>query len=267
MLSNHQVIVRSELPKQLLPRYDRVLERLTAIEDCRTHKLNPDSQPSSALLWQPRTPESEDADDNSDNYFSVQIDKCSTNVAVCAFDLRTRSSAHMHIHLRAHCSYKNSEACPRMLQYSKCSKWTLTDSEPHGKSRTKLRMRLVRSLLVRIQPSRIRTYFTFLRITQDWSHWMTHFSLELLKQSPSVSLRVTQFFARVYEPIRNKLFNAAFYSCWVLATQRFGCAGVSAVLPTLLGHRCKHIFFARTQTQFRHHPSLEQENSSLSLPT
>lgn len=49
---------------------------------------------------------------------------------------------------------------------------------------------------------------------EDWSEWMRRFSVELLRESPSPSLRSCSALAQVYHPLAKELFNAAFVSCW-----------------------------------------------------
>ncbi|KAI8620292.1 armadillo-type protein [Chytriomyces sp. MP71] len=49
---------------------------------------------------------------------------------------------------------------------------------------------------------------------EDWAEWMRRFSVELLKESPSHSLRSCASLAAVYNPLARDLFNAGFVSCW-----------------------------------------------------
>lgn len=48
----------------------------------------------------------------------------------------------------------------------------------------------------------------------DWIVWMRGLSLEVLKESPSSSLRACSGLAHKYPPLARELFNAAFMSCW-----------------------------------------------------
>jgi len=50
----------------------------------------------------------------------------------------------------------------------------------------------------------------------DWIQWMHRFSLELLRESASPSLRACVCLAQVYQPLAKELFNSAFLSCWLL---------------------------------------------------
>eukprot|EP00794_Sanderia_malayensis_P007416 gene7416-8236_t len=48
----------------------------------------------------------------------------------------------------------------------------------------------------------------------DWTEWLRRLSVELLKESPSPTLRSCQVLAQEYNPLARDLFNAAFVSCW-----------------------------------------------------
>ncbi|GMM28463.1 phosphatidylinositol kinase-related protein kinase [Martiniozyma asiatica (nom. inval.)] len=52
------------------------------------------------------------------------------------------------------------------------------------------------------------------RTREDWQEWMRKLSIELLKESPSPSLRACSALAVVYPPLAKDLFNCAFASCW-----------------------------------------------------
>ena len=49
---------------------------------------------------------------------------------------------------------------------------------------------------------------------EDWVEWMRHFSVELLKQSPSPALRACYTLAQVQPHTAKDLFAAGFVSCW-----------------------------------------------------
>ena len=49
----------------------------------------------------------------------------------------------------------------------------------------------------------------------DWMEWLRRLSVELLKESPSPSLRSCWALAQAYSPLATELFNAAFVSCWM----------------------------------------------------
>jgi hypothetical protein len=49
---------------------------------------------------------------------------------------------------------------------------------------------------------------------EDWVEWIRRLSVELLKESPSHSLRSCASLASVYQPLARELFNAAF--CFLL---------------------------------------------------
>ena len=48
----------------------------------------------------------------------------------------------------------------------------------------------------------------------DWREWLKRLSVQLLKSSPSHSLRACANLAEVYHPLARDLFNPAFVSCW-----------------------------------------------------
>ncbi|GIL44136.1 hypothetical protein Vafri_1666 [Volvox africanus] len=53
------------------------------------------------------------------------------------------------------------------------------------------------------------------RVTkEDWAEWMRNFSVELLKESPSPSLRACYGLAQVHPTMARELFAAGFVSCW-----------------------------------------------------
>ncbi|KAI9341687.1 FAT domain-containing protein [Obelidium mucronatum] len=56
---------------------------------------------------------------------------------------------------------------------------------------------------------------------EDWVEWMRRLSVELLKESPSHSLRSCASLAAVYNPLARELFNAAFLSCWAELLDQF----------------------------------------------
>ncbi|KAJ3431054.1 serine/threonine-protein kinase mtor [Anaeramoeba flamelloides] len=49
---------------------------------------------------------------------------------------------------------------------------------------------------------------------EEWDEWVTNFSLQLLRQSPSPAIRSCSSLAQIYCPLARRLFNAAFLSCW-----------------------------------------------------
>ena len=65
------------------------------------------------------------------------------------------------------------------------------------------------------QPNLMKAWAASQRSTKDdWVVWMRGFSIELLKESPSSSLRACSALAQKYPPLARELFNAAFLSCW-----------------------------------------------------
>lgn len=49
---------------------------------------------------------------------------------------------------------------------------------------------------------------------EDWAEWMRHFSIELLKESPSPALRTCAKLAQLQPFVGRELFAAGFASCW-----------------------------------------------------
>ncbi|KAL8097331.1 hypothetical protein AgCh_030462 [Apium graveolens] len=49
---------------------------------------------------------------------------------------------------------------------------------------------------------------------EDWTEWMRHFSIELLKESPSLALRTCARLAQLQPFVGPELFAAGFVSCW-----------------------------------------------------
>ncbi|KAG5625291.1 hypothetical protein H5410_010509 [Solanum commersonii] len=49
---------------------------------------------------------------------------------------------------------------------------------------------------------------------EDWAEWMRHFSIELLKESPSPALRTCARLAQLQPFVGRELFAAGFVSCW-----------------------------------------------------
>ncbi|PSS02733.1 Serine/threonine-protein kinase [Actinidia chinensis var. chinensis] len=49
---------------------------------------------------------------------------------------------------------------------------------------------------------------------EDWLEWMRHFSIELLKESPSPALRICARHAQLQPFVGRELFAAGFVSCW-----------------------------------------------------
>jgi len=49
----------------------------------------------------------------------------------------------------------------------------------------------------------------------DWKEWLSRFTVELLRESPSSSLRACSALAQAYPPLGKELFHAAFVSCWM----------------------------------------------------
>jgi serine/threonine-protein kinase mTOR len=48
----------------------------------------------------------------------------------------------------------------------------------------------------------------------EWTEWLHHLSVELVRESPSHTLRACMTLVDIYPPLARDLFNAAFISCW-----------------------------------------------------
>jgi phosphatidylinositol kinase/protein kinase (PI-3 family) len=100
---------------------------------------------------------------------------------------------------------------------------------------------------------------------EDWGEWMRRFSVELLRQSPSPSLRGCFALAQAYPPLARELFNAAFVSCWsmldvpsknksLVEALKVRCSFLLFVcILCLLTFSCLHstLLFARAQDRVR----------------
>ena len=56
----------------------------------------------------------------------------------------------------------------------------------------------------------VRDHYT----AEDWEEWMRRLSVELLRESPSPSLRPCAVLAQVHQPLARELFNASFSAAW-----------------------------------------------------
>ncbi|KAG0356937.1 phosphatidylinositol kinase- protein kinase tor1 [Podila minutissima] len=67
-----------------------------------------------------------------------------------------------------------------------------------------------------------RAWNTESRSTKDdWADWIRRLTLEMLKETPSHSLRACGELANSFQPLARELFNAAFMSCWTSLTEQF----------------------------------------------
>ena len=65
------------------------------------------------------------------------------------------------------------------------------------------------------QSSLMQSWSASQRTTKDdWLVWLRHFSIQLLRESPSSSLRACSALAQKYPPLAKELFNIAFLSCY-----------------------------------------------------
>ncbi|KAF9952831.1 phosphatidylinositol kinase- protein kinase tor1 [Mortierella alpina] len=56
---------------------------------------------------------------------------------------------------------------------------------------------------------------------EDWTDWIRRLTLEMLKETPSHSLRACADMANSFQPLARELFNSAFMSCWTSLTEQF----------------------------------------------
>ena len=49
---------------------------------------------------------------------------------------------------------------------------------------------------------------------EDWQEWIRRLSVQMLRGSPSASMRACAALAQQYQPLARQLFNATFLSCW-----------------------------------------------------
>ncbi|KAF9116461.1 phosphatidylinositol kinase- protein kinase tor1 [Mortierella sp. AM989] len=56
---------------------------------------------------------------------------------------------------------------------------------------------------------------------EDWADWIRRLTLEMLKETPSHSLRACAEMANSFQPLARELFNSAFMSCWMSLTEQF----------------------------------------------
>jgi phosphatidylinositol kinase/protein kinase (PI-3 family) len=55
----------------------------------------------------------------------------------------------------------------------------------------------------------------------DWNEWLRRLRVDLLRESPSPSLRACAALAQAYSPLARELFHAAFISCWTELNEQY----------------------------------------------
>ena len=55
----------------------------------------------------------------------------------------------------------------------------------------------------------------------DWNEWLRRLRVDLLRESPSPSLRACVALAQAYSPLARELFHAAFISCWAELNEQY----------------------------------------------
>ncbi|KAG0047331.1 phosphatidylinositol kinase- protein kinase tor1 [Gryganskiella cystojenkinii] len=80
-----------------------------------------------------------------------------------------------------------------------------------------------------------RAWDTQSRSTEDdWMDWIRRLRLELLKGTPSHSLRACAELANSFQPLARELFNAAFMSCWTSLTEQFQAEFAEALRTAIM---------------------------------
>ena len=113
------------------------------------------------------------------------------------------------------------------------------------------------------QPNLMKAWAASQRSTKDdWVVWMRGFSIELLKESPSSSLRACSALAQKYPPLARELFNAAFLSCW---TELFESYQVDLIHSLELTFRSRNIPPEITTTLLNLAEYMEHHDRSLPI--
>ncbi|KAG0343766.1 phosphatidylinositol kinase- protein kinase tor1 [Podila humilis] len=80
-----------------------------------------------------------------------------------------------------------------------------------------------------------RAWNTDSRSTRDdWTDWLRRLTLEMLKETPSHSLRACAELANSFQPLARELFNAVFMSCWTSLTEQFQSEFVKALKQAIV---------------------------------
>ncbi|KAG0305001.1 phosphatidylinositol kinase- protein kinase tor1 [Dissophora globulifera] len=69
---------------------------------------------------------------------------------------------------------------------------------------------------------------------EDWTDWIRRLTLEMLKETPSHSLRACADMANSFQPLARELFNSAFMSCWTSLTPQFQEEFAAAIKTALV---------------------------------
>ncbi|KAG0243175.1 armadillo-type protein [Mortierella sp. GBAus27b] len=69
---------------------------------------------------------------------------------------------------------------------------------------------------------------------EDWADWIRRLTLEMLKETPSHSLRACADMANSFQPLARELFNSAFMSCWTSLTEQFQEEFAAAIKSALV---------------------------------
>ncbi|KAF8928817.1 armadillo-type protein [Dissophora ornata] len=69
---------------------------------------------------------------------------------------------------------------------------------------------------------------------EDWADWIRRLTLEMLKETPSHSLRACADMANSFQPLARELFNSAFMSCWTSLSPAFQGEFAAAIETALV---------------------------------
>ncbi|KAH7835891.1 hypothetical protein Vadar_030886 [Vaccinium darrowii] len=110
-----------------------------------------------------------------------------------------------------------NERDPVSFEYNQRSLITgLAGSGQTNKAQSDSRSLEVLDVQKRVNDDRLRTAgeASRHRTKEDWAEWMRHFSIELLRESPSPALRTCAWLAQLQPFVGRELFAAGFVSCW-----------------------------------------------------
>ncbi|KAF9172143.1 phosphatidylinositol kinase- protein kinase tor1 [Mortierella sp. AD011] len=99
---------------------------------------------------------------------------------------------------------------------------------------------------------------------EDWTDWIRRLTLEMLKETPSHSLRACADMANSFPPLARELFNCAFMSCWMSLTEQFQDEFAEAIKTALVA---KNISPEITQTLLNLAEYMEHDDKPLPIET
>ncbi|KAF8978704.1 phosphatidylinositol kinase- protein kinase tor1 [Entomortierella lignicola] len=99
---------------------------------------------------------------------------------------------------------------------------------------------------------------------EDWADWIRRLTLEMLKETPSHSLRACADMANSFSPLARELFNSAFMSCWMSLSEEFQEEFAAAIKTALVA---KNISPEITQTLLNLAEYMEHDDKPLPIDT